>query len=79
MCFLLPDPVYTFLFIRLAMGPNSVQPRVFGLVPHRFCSALGEGRRYLYKAVLHLLLSPHIDQLIMLDTDTLFVRPLSEL
>ena len=42
-------------------------------------SALGGGRHYLYKPVLHLLLSPHIEQLIMLDTDTLFVRPLSAL
>jgi len=42
-------------------------------------SARGMGRHYLYKPVLHLLLPPHIEKLIMLDTDTVFVRPLSEL
>lgn len=42
-------------------------------------TALGDGRHYIYKTFLHLLLPPHIEQLIMLDTDTLLVRPLSEL
>ena len=42
-------------------------------------SVRGPGRHYLYKPLLHLLLSPDIEQLIVLDTDTLLVRPLSEL
>ena len=42
-------------------------------------SASSLGRHYVYKPVLHMLLSSNIEQLIVLDTDTLFVRPLSEL
>lgn len=69
-------------FLKVGKGADtsdSVVDLVYCLHRNMARSVWGYGHHYLYKPLMYLLLSPHIEQLIMLDTDTLFVRPLSEL